>query len=271
MLKIAVVGAQDILGQELVRTLEAHHCSVLPLASGPLTKEQEENDIVAFAPTRDLIKGYDAVILAQPEPVGLLDEFLGRVLDVTADASRGTPAPLTGPWGPENRLFVRPAVEQILLLLPHLVENLGTVSGVYLRSVSHRGELGLMELHQQSVAVLQGEEPDSTQLGYRAAFEVVPQKPKGRITDVFTPTFHGDLLVLNLVNLEKRMTKKTNLPGQVKWADTPPTSRDVATRSEVLVYADLDAAGQYATLVIGFDAILWGVLQPMVRLLSLKV
>ena len=113
MLKIAVVGAQDILGQELVRTLEAHHCSVLPLASGPLTKEQEENDIVAFSPTPELIKDYDAIILAQPEPRGLLDKFSGRVLDVTSDASRGIPAPLKGAWGTENRLFVRPAVEQI--------------------------------------------------------------------------------------------------------------------------------------------------------------
>ncbi len=271
MLKIAVVGAQDILGQELVRTLEMHHCSVLPLASGPLTKEQEENDIVAFAPTPELIQDYDAVILAKPEPTGLLDQFSGRILDVTAGASRGVPAPLTGSWGDDKRVFVRPAVEQILLLLPQLVENLASISGVYLRSVSHRGESGLMELHQQSVAVLQGEEPDITPLGYRAAFEVVPQKPKGRIIDILTPTFYGDLLVLHLVNLQKTMSKKIDAPPQVLWVDTPPTSRDVATRSEVLVYADVDSSGQYVTLVIGFDPILWGVLQPMVRLLSLKV
>lgn len=271
MLKIAVVGAQDILGQELVRTLEAHHCSVLPLASGPLTKEQEENDIVAFTPTPELIKDYDAIILAQPEPKGLLDKFSGRVLDVTSDASRGTPAPLVGAWGTENRLFVRPAVEQILLLLPGLIENFGTVSGVYLRSVSHRGETGLMELHQQSVAVLQGEEPGTAPLGYRAAFELVPQKPKGRITDIFTPTFHGDILVLNLINPDKLMSKITNAPDQVVWVDTPPTSRDASTRSEALAYADLDSSGHYATLIIGFDAILWGVLRPMIRLLSLKV
>ncbi len=271
MLKVAVVGAQDILGQEIVRTLETYRCSVLPLASGPLTKDQEENDIVAFAPTPDLIQGYDTVVLAQRAPVGLLDGFPGRVLDVTVDASQGVPAPIKGAWGSEQRLFIRPAVEQILILLPHLVDHLGTVSGVHLRSVSHRGESGLMELHQQSVAVLQGEEPDVTSLGYRAAFEVVPQKPKGRITDVLTPTFHGDLLVLHVHNSETLMSKKAQLPDQVRWVEAPPTSRDVATQGEVLVYTDLNPAGHEATLIIAFDAILWGVLHPMVRLLSLKV
>jgi hypothetical protein len=55
MLKLAVIGAQTLLGRELVNALEAREASVVPLSTGPLTLEEEEGDLVVFAPTPALL------------------------------------------------------------------------------------------------------------------------------------------------------------------------------------------------------------------------
>src|SRR5690349_12305208 len=188
MLKLAVIGAQSLLGRELAGALE-HHAFVLPLATAALTRDEEEGDIVLFAPTKALLEGIDAVILAATPPEDLLEGFPGRILDARPEGAEGEPLPF-GPW-PKGapRLKLRPAVEQVLALVPKLVAGVSAVRGTHLRAVAHLGDAGVMGLHDQTKAILLGEEPDTAALGYRAAFEIVPQVPRGALIEVRVPVF----------------------------------------------------------------------------------
>lgn len=265
MLKLAVIGAQGLLGRELAGALEPH-ASVLPLATGALTKDEEEGDLVLFAPDRALLEGMDAVILTDTPPEGLLDTFPGRILDARPEGGEGEVLPF-GPWpAGQARAKLRPAVEQVLALLPTLVSGLASVRGTHLRAVAHLGDAGLMGLHAQTTAVLQGEEPDTAALGYRAAFELVPQMPRGALLEVRVPVFHGDLLVLHLTGTD---LKALDAPAGVAWVPAPPSSRDVAVSADLLAHLQVDEGGQGATLTLGFDPILWGVLRPVMRAFGL--
>ena len=265
MLKLAVIGAQGLLGRELAGALEPH-ASVLPLATAALTRDEEEGDIVLFAPTKELLEGIDAVILADTPPEGLLEDFQGRILDARPEGAEGEPLPF-GPWPKDvKRLKLRPAVEQVLALVPKLVAGVASVRGTHLRAVAHLGDAGVMGLHEQTKAILLGEDPDTESLGYRAAFEIVPQVPRGALIEVRVPVFHGDLLVLHLTG---EGLKALDAPGGVAWSKTPPSSREVAVSSDLLANLHLDEGATGATLTLGFDPILWGVLRPVLRALAL--
>ena len=268
MLKLAVIGAQGLLGRELARALEPH-ASVLPLATAALTREEEEGDIVLFAPDKVLLEGIDAVILADTPPEGLLEAFPGRILDARPDGAEGAPIPF-GPW-PEGvtRLKLRPAIEQVLALVPSLVAGLGGLRGTHLRAVAHLGDAGVQGLYSQTKAILLGEDPDTEILGYRAAFEIVPQVPRGSLIEVRVPVFHGDLLVLHLTAADGASLKGLDAPNGVAWSKTPPSSREVAVSSDLLANLHLDADGRGGTLTLGFDPVLWGTLRPVMRALGL--
>jgi hypothetical protein len=270
MLKLAVIGAQTLLGRELVQVLEAAEASVLPLSTGPLTVEQEEGDLVVFAPTPALLVGLDVAILADTPDEHLLEHFPGRILDLRPEICEGEPMPF-GRW-PEGtkRLKLRPALEQVLALAPKLVAGLGGLSGTWLRSVAYRGDAGLEALHQQTKEILKGEDPDTEALGYRAAFEVIPQVPRGALTEVRVPVFHGDLLVLQVRAAEGAQLAPLDPPEGVVWAAVPPSSRDVATSPELLAHLTLGAEGTTGTLILGFDPILWGAMRPTLAVLGLK-
>ncbi len=274
MLKLAVIGAQTLLGRELVGSLEPQECSVLPLTTGPMTKQDEEGDLIVFAPEPTLLEGLDVIILADtPSDPHLLDHFPGRILDLRADADpavSGEPMPLIDAWPAGTLRFRgRPALDQVLSLLPSLVAGLGAVSGTHLRSIAHLGDEGLDGLMAQTTAVIKGEDPDTTDLGYRAAFELVPQVPRGSLVEVRTPTFHGDLLVLNLQAAPGQVLAQNPPPLGVAWAAHPPTSREVAVNSDALVHLTLSDGNTRGTIILGFDPILWGVLRPTLRLLGL--
>lgn len=277
MLKIAVIGAQTLLGRELVAALEPQDCSVLPLATGPMTQQDEEGDLVVFAPEPALLQGLDVVILADtPVAADLFQDFPGRILDLRPEADgkesgdSGLPMPLTGEWPIGSLRFRgRSALEQVLAQLPLLVDGIGEVSGTHLRSIAHLGDTGVGGLMEQTAAVIRGEEPDTHSLGYRAAFELVPQAPRGNLVEVRTPTFHGDLLVLNLrASNGKHLTLKPP-PEGVAWVEQPPTSRDVAVSINLLAHLSLSADEKQGMLTLGFDPILWGTLRPTLRLLGL--
>jgi hypothetical protein len=257
-----------LLGRELTEVLETLECSVLPLAAGPTTKQDEEGDLVVFAPEPYLLEGLDLVILADtPQDHEILNDFQGRILDLRdGDTAIGEPLPFIGAW-PKGikRIKGRPALEQVLAFVPNLVDGITDLSGVHLRSVACLGDRGVLGLEVQSRAILEGREPDETLLGYRAAFEAIPQTPRGNLTEVRIPTFHGDLLILNI---KGNLTVK-EAPSNVKWTDTPPTSREVAVTNLLLAHYAVGSAGQSATLTLGFDPILWGTLQPIMRLLEL--
>jgi hypothetical protein len=274
MLKLAVIGAQTLLGRELVGALEARDASVVPLSIGALTVEEEVGDLVVFAPTPLLLEGLDAVILADTPDMALLEGFPGRILDLRSEPeARITPMPLAGPWPKgEKSLRGRPALEQVLALLPTLLKGLGEVGGTHLRSVAWMGDRGLDGLVEQTLAVLNGEDPDLAKLGYRQAFEVVPVAPvagKGRLLEIRVPSFHGDLLVLQIRAAEGQSLAKNEAPTGVSWVDAPPSSRDVAVSADLLAHLDLAPDGQAGMLTLGFDPVLWGILRPTMRVLGL--
>jgi len=274
MLKLAVIGAQTLLGRELVGALEAQEASVVPLSIGALTVEEEVGDLVVFAPSKLLLEGLDAVILADTPNFELLEDFPGRILDLRPEPEARIDAlPLVGPW-PQGvkSLRGRPALEQVLALIPSLIENVGEVGGTHLRSVAWMGDRGLDGLVEQTLAVLNGEDPDLAKLGFRQAFEVVPVTPavgKGRLMEIRIPSFHGDLLVLQVRASEGQSLTKKEAPAGVKWVEAAPSSRDVAVSVDLLAYADLSADGKAAMLTLGFDPVLWGVLRPAMRVLGL--
>ena len=274
MLKVAIIGAQALLGRELTHALEAVDVSVLPLTAGPLTREQEEGDLVVFAPVPALLEGMDLVILVEaPENPGLLEHFPGRILDLRDDADplvSGDPMPLAGEWPPTVLRFRgRPALDQALALVPALVAGIGSISGTHLRGVACLGERGLQGLLEQTEAVLGGQEPETDKLGYRGAFEAVPQAARGHLLEVRVPVFHGDLLVLNLTSQGKeKLSASPALPG-VRWTEAPPSSREVAVSAEALAHLQLYADGHSGWLTLGYDPILWGTLRPTLRLLGL--
>ncbi|WP_306598264.1 hypothetical protein [Geothrix sp. 21YS21S-2] len=271
MLKIAVVGAGALLGRELVDTLEARDCSVLPLSHGPTTVEEELGDVVIFAPSPALLEEIELVILAETPLPEILEGFKGRILDLRPDAEASLePMPLNGPW-PKGKLALRnrPAVEQVLATLPRLVGGIGEVGGTHLRSVAFQGDRGLDGLLEQTMAVLKGEDPSIEKLGYRAAFEVIPQFPRGRFVEVRVPAFHGDLLVLHLTAAPGGALTQLEAPQGVTWSDHPPSSREVSITPELLAHLSLSDEGRAGVLTLGFDPILWGTLMPVLRLLEL--
>ena len=272
MLKLAVIGAQTLLGRELVQSLEPQECSVLPLSTGVLTQAEEDGPLVVFAPVPALMEDLDVVILADtPADPELLPAFPGRILDLRQEAdAKLDPMPLAGTWPSDRRaLRVRPALEQVLTLLPSLAEGIGDVAGTHLCSVACLGDRGLDGLMEQTLAVLNGEEPPLEKLGYRAAFEVVPQAPRGSLIEIRVPTFHGDLLVLHLRAKEGGVILRKDAPAGVQWVDQPPSNREVAVSSNLLAYLSLSADGRVGVLTLGFDPILWGVLRPTLRVLGL--
>ena len=272
MLKIAVIGAGTLLGRELVDTLEARECSVLPLSHGPMSRDEEFSDLVMFAPEASLLEGIELVILAEtPASEELLAGFPGRVLDLRSEPEASLePMPLAGGW-PKGRIALRgrPALEQVLATLPRLVAGLGEVGGTHLQSVSYLGDLGVDGLMEQTAAIFKGEDPSLEKLGYRAAFEVVPQAPRGRLITVKVPTFHGDLLILHLRAADGQTLSRLEAPQGVEWRDTPATSRDVAVSPQLLAHFAPTEEGRAAVLTLGFDPILWGVLMPILRLLEI--
>ena len=272
MLKLAVLGAQTLLGRELVQALEAQDCSVLPLTTGPLTQAQEDGDLVVFAPSPLLLEGLDLVILADtPQNPEMIPAFPGRVLDLRQQPDeKAEPIPLVGPWPKDHRILRgRPALEMVLALLPGLVEGFCDIGGTHLRSVACLGDDGLEGLNQQTIAVLKGDDPDTTALGYRAAFEVVPQMPRGALIEVRVPVFHGDLLILHLRAEEGRSLKAREAREGVQWVEHPPTSREVAVSADLLAHLALGDDGRTGILTLGFDPILWGALRPVLRLFEM--
>jgi hypothetical protein len=274
MLKLAVIGAQTLLGRELVGALEARDASVVPLSIGALTVEEEIGDLVVFAPSKLLLEGLDAVLLADTPDFDLLEGFPGRILDLRPEPeARIEPLPLAGGWPQDVKsLRGRPALEQVLALIPSLLEGVGEAGGTHLRSVAWMGDRGLEGLVEQTLSVLNGEDPDLTKLGYRQAFEVVPVTPavgKGRLMEVRVPSFHGDLLILQIRATEGQSLAKKEAPTGVKWVEGTPSSRDVAVSADLLAHADITADGKAAMLTLGFDPVLWGVLRPTMRVLGL--
>lgn len=274
MHKIAVIGAGTLIGRELVKALEFYNCSVLPLSSGSLSRDEEVGDLVIFEPHPSLLEDIDVVILTAPvNTSGFLDNFTGRILDFCVGTDSFVEAiPLTGSWpGDARSLRTRPVLEQVLSIIPRLVGSVDEVSGTHLQSVAYLGDRGIDGLMDQTVSILKGEDPDCSKLGYRGAFEIVPCVPLGRMMQIMVPAFHGDLLILHIRAAEgQRLFRLKDVPRGVMWVEHPPTSREVGVSSDLLAFLNITDEGKSGILTLGFDPILWGVLLPVVRLLDLS-
>ena len=273
MLKIAVIGAGTMLGRALVETLEVCECSVLPLSCGVMTREEEFGDLVIFEPQPSLLEGIDVIILTEPLIIpGLLACFQGRILDLCVEPDLSMELiPVSGSW-PQGvcALRARSALEQVLATVPNLVKFVGDISGTHLQSVAYLGDRGITGLMEQTLAVLNGEDPKLDKLSYRSAFEVTPCVPRGSVIQVRVPVFHGDLLVLHLRSVVgQRLSKSDEMRQDIEWKDKPPTSREVAISPNLLVHLAIANEGQTAVMTLGFDPILWGALRPVKCLLGL--
>jgi hypothetical protein len=87
--------------------------------------------------------------------------------------------------------------------------------------------------------------------------------------EIRVPSFHGDLLILQIRASEGKSLAKKEAPAGVKWVEAAPSSRDVAISADLLAHMDLTADGKAAVLTLGFDPVLWGVLRPAMRVLGL--
>jgi hypothetical protein len=157
----------------------------------------------------------------------------------------------------------------VLAILPRLVAGIGEVGCTHLQSVAHLGERGVEGLMEQTRAIFRGEDPDTAQLGYRAAFEVVPGMPRGRLITIQVPAFHGDLLILHLRAAEGQALARLEAPAGTEWREHPPSSREVAVSPMLLAHFAPAEESRAGILTLGFDPILWGVLAPTLRLLEL--
>ena len=118
-------------------------------------------------------------------------------------------------------------------------------------------------------AIFKGEDPEIEKLGYRAAFEVVPQMPRGRMITVKVPVFHGDLMIVHARAAEGRTLARQDAPAGVEWREQPAPSREVAVSPYLLAHFAPSDEGRSGILTLAFDPILWGVLMPTLRLLGL--
>jgi hypothetical protein len=92
---------------------------------------------------------------------------------------------------------------------------------------------------------------------------------KGRLLEVRIPSFHGDLLILQVRAQDGVSLAKKEAVSGVKWVASAPSSRDVAVSAELLAYLDLSEDGKAGVLTLGFDPVLWGILRPTMRVLGL--
>ena len=272
MLKIAVIGAETLVGREVVNSLNGKACSVLPLTYNHTFSSDNTDDLVVFAPYPSALENIDVVILAEtPNMPEMLSNYSGRILDIRNQSDCSLePIPLVGSW-PKNKiaLRIRPAMEQVLAIVPQLIINIDSLCGTYLQSVAHLGNDGIEGLKEQTIAALNGEEPRVDKLGYRGAFELVPQISQGHLMNVKVPTFYGDMLILHINATKGQVLHKLQAPCGVEWRDTTPTSREVAISPYLLAHCFFRKDSQAAILTLGFDPILWGLLMPILRLLEL--
>lgn len=272
MLKIAVIGAETLVGREVVNSLNNKECSVLPLTHNHAFSSDSLDDLVVFAPYPSALENIDVVILAEtPTMPEMLSNYNGRILDIRNQSNYSLePIPLVGSW-PKNKiaLRIRPVIEQVLAIVPQLIVNIDSLCGTYLQSVAHLGHDGIEGLKEQTIAALNGEEPSIDKLGYRGAFELVPQIPQGHLINVKVPTFYGDMLILHINAANGQALNILQAPCGVEWRDVLPTSKEVAVSPYLLAHCTFLKDNQAAILTLGFDPILWGLLMPILRLLEL--
>lgn len=196
-LKLAVVGATGSVGRAVLEDLESRE---IPVELRLFATSRSEVDLLEFrgdeleveTVTDRSFRGCDAAILAVPAPVArelapkawaegcLAIDLSGAFLSV-----EGVPLVVAGVndadvAGGEARGVVAspsgPVVPLALALAPiHREAGLQRVAVTILQAASGSGRSGLRQLEKELVALLNGEEPDPSDLSHRVGMNLVPQ------------------------------------------------------------------------------------------------
>jgi aspartate-semialdehyde dehydrogenase len=195
-LRLAVVGATGAVGRAVLEDLEAREVAV---DVRPFATARSEVDLLEFRgdelevePLGDRsFRGCDAAVFATPAAVAR--EWAPRAwaegclaVDVTG-AFRDDPAvPLVvAGWndadvarGSEKGVVASPSGPVVALALAlgpiHREAGLARVATTLLLSASAAGRAGVRQLEKEMVGLLNGEEPDASELSHRMGFNLVP-------------------------------------------------------------------------------------------------
>lgn len=325
-LHIAILGPTTVVGRELVVVLREEE---IPIASLRLVGSEEEVGesveyedeafkVEPFAP--GCFDGID-VVLVPPladVPADWLQEAAAAGA-VRIDASGRDPeAPLLFPGindeeideldalrGKAIAVPTSSAAQLAAVLLPlEAKAGLRRVDVVSLEAVSGFGVPGMEELSMQTVALLNGREPERTVFPHRIAFNLVPQigtfeadgqttserrladevarllgreAPLGSFTQSLAPVFYGTTHFVTVATerpLDPAAAREALAGGEgVKLLDEPaegiypmPT---LAVGDEALHVGRIRQTAAGLSLLSVADNLRWGTVVPMVRLMRL--
>ena len=196
-LKLAVVGATGSVGRAVLEDLEARE---IPVELRLFATARSEVDLLEFrgdeleveTVSDRSFRGCDAAILAAPvavarglAPNAWADGCLAIDLSGAFRSADGVPLVVAGVNDAEVAAGERrgivatpsgPVVPLALALAPiHREAGLLRVAVTLLYAASGAGRAGLRQLEKEMVALLNGEEPDASDLSHRVGFNLVPQ------------------------------------------------------------------------------------------------
>ena len=196
-LKLAVVGATGSVGRAVLEDLEARE---IPVELRLFATARSEVDLLEFrgdeleveTVTDRSFRGCDAAILAVPAavarelaPKAWAEGCLAIDLSGAFRSAEGVPLVVAGVndadvAAGEARGIVAtpsgPVVPLALALAPiHREAGIQRVAVTILQAASGSGRAGLRQLEKEMVALLNGEEPDPSDLSHRVGINLVPQ------------------------------------------------------------------------------------------------
>jgi aspartate-semialdehyde dehydrogenase len=196
-LQLAVVGATGSVGRAVLEDLEAREVKVAPRLFATARSEVDllefRGDELEVEPLSERsYRGCDAAILAVPAgvareqaPRAWAEGCLAVDLSGAFRAEAGVPLVVAG-WndadvagGSARGVVASPSGAVVPLALAlgplHREAGLERVVVTILHAASGAGRAGVRQLEKEMVALLNGEEPDPSELSHRMGFNLVPQ------------------------------------------------------------------------------------------------
>ncbi len=199
--RIAIVGADTLLGKELGTVLNERHfparsTALLQLPGAGAVAETQARSLTEFADEAMLLDPYrpealaeaDVVFFAEPPPAPV--EFPGIAIHLTGDDET---APLTGFSAARHETkraqVAHPAAQALGLIVPLLgrAGALEVASACVFEPASERGLAGIQELEQQTVRLLALQSQPQTVYDCQVAFNLrarLGEQAKPRLQDV---------------------------------------------------------------------------------------
>lgn len=196
-MQLAVVGATGSVGRAVLEDLEAREIPGVPRLFATARSEVDllefRGDELEVETVSDRsFRGCDAAILAVPAPVARelaprawAEGCMAIDLSGAFRSADGVPLVVAGvndadvARGEQRGIVASasgPVVPLALSLAPiHREAGLARVAVTILYAASGAGRAGLRQLEKEMVALLNGEEPDVSELSHRVGFNLVPQ------------------------------------------------------------------------------------------------